>query len=783
MFKREEGEDDRPARPVDWIAAMAAVMAPVGIVVSLLSDIGYGAATYGKLVGLRESSSQVLGLCMLLGLFCYIFDITRCGLPKFVKVVIGTALLYAFLAAMVSMSFKYPSSPIIISLAHVPFLLGCCRKRLSWGVGVKQYYELVFGVCVAVCLATLSLWASWVGMEFFGGTNMWVEETQVVLGAKLADVYGTHDVNYTLCNYRSWDALDLDTRIERLSDCKNGNLTLYLTWGSPLVASLSIGVCAIFCRLRILYIPDATAEGEARVERAKSAVQMVVMLFALLVMTLWLSASIAGASMSLSDTILGFSFAIFTVVILWAALTLDFSALGGDRSRVVKNIRSVSSQSWFLGAMIIPVFFPLLMFFALSSITQMARLCTGRAQGHTRWMTPVGSAVWDSLARRNWGKVLPWVCRWALLYFVMSVGVAKLTFIFLSWLNGELEELSFGLVAVVFFLVGFSMFLIPVVPGIPVYVTGGIMLGARGQSEPSLGFGFGVAMGVLCSYALKLAAVWTQQVVIGGMLGSHVTVRRFVGVDKVAVRAMEQILLEPGLTRAKVGILCGGPDWPTSVMTGILGLSPSQMLLGTTPCIILVVPCVLSGAFMLKQAEGGAWVPLIGVMAMVASFSQASAGLYAFYSFQKVANENYDALAAPRPEHRDVEELAAKMKVQEQTYDDVTEWEHIPLLPKLILAISAGVMMASCFLSAMAGSMCWRPFDLGPASESTSKSKVEDPIELGGLDGSALNIVQPLGWVLVAMFTVGSVTWWLFNVWAGRATHRRLKEIQPGVAA
>ena len=39
---------------------------------------------------------------------------------------------------------------------------------------------------------------------------------------------------------------------------------------------------------------------------------------------------------------------------------------------------------------------------------------------------------------------------------------------------------------------------------------------------------------------------------------------RFVGVDKVPTRAMEQILKQDGLKIDKVAILVGGPDWPTS---------------------------------------------------------------------------------------------------------------------------------------------------------------------------------------------------------------------------
>ena len=49
------------------------------------------------------------------------------------------------------------------------------------------------------------------------------------------------------------------------------------------------------------------------------------------------------------------------------------------------------------------------------------------------------------------------------------------------------------------------------------------------------------------------------------------------------IKAIRLILEEPGLTTAKVSILVGGPDWPTSVLTGILKLPAAGMQIGTLP--------------------------------------------------------------------------------------------------------------------------------------------------------------------------------------------------------
>eukprot|EP00976_Prorocentrum_cordatum_P069852 1179713-Prorocentrum_minimum.AAC.1 len=55
-------------------------------------------------------------------------------------------------------------------------------------------------------------------------------------------------------------------------------------------------------------------------------------------------------------------------------------------------------------------------------------------------------------------------------------------------------------------------------------------------------------------------------------------------------------ILEGGgrrITLPKVMILVGGPDWPTSVLTGILELNVFAMLLGSLPVMLLVVPCTV----------------------------------------------------------------------------------------------------------------------------------------------------------------------------------------------
>jgi hypothetical protein len=85
----------------------------------------------------------------------------------------------------------------------------------------------------------------------------------------------------------------------------------------------------------------------------------------------------------------------------------------------------------------------------------------------------------------KWTSVLVNALYWGIFFFTCNVVVSKFTVLFLSWLILVIAPLNFGLVSLIFFVVGFLMFMAPPVPGVPVYLSSGIILVAAG--EKSLG--------------------------------------------------------------------------------------------------------------------------------------------------------------------------------------------------------------------------------------------------------------------------------------------------------
>jgi hypothetical protein len=259
------------------------------------------------------------------------------------------------------------------------------------------------------------------------------------------------------------------------------------------------------------------------------------------------------------------------------------------------------------------------------------------------WLTLAAAIQFKMLKRWRWTSVLTKVMWIGLFYVIVQVGIGLLVTVFMSWLNDVLQDLPLYATTIIFFLIGVVMFLLPPVPGLPVFLTGGILLGKAG--EPVFTFFGAIAYASAVCWVCKMFSLFLQQKAIGQGMSGSLYIRKTVGINSITIRAIRRLLRKPGLSMPKVMILIGGPDWPTSVLTGILRLSWIQMQIGTAPIIFLIIPMVGSGAFLLKTNEGGLWGPMSDVTIAVAALTQIIAILLAMYYISETAEQHYDELA------------------------------------------------------------------------------------------------------------------------------------------
>lgn len=294
------------------------------------------------------------------------------------------------------------------------------------------------------------------------------------------------------------------------------------------------------------------------------------------------------------------------------------------------------------------------------------------------------------------------------------------------------------------------MFMNPAIPGIPVYLTGGIII--TGAFEPRMGFWPACAFACACAWGCKMITWPFQQIGFGVWMSHHVAIRRACAVNSVTIRAVKRILKVPGLSWHKVCVLVGGWDWPVSVLPGILRLSVIQMMIGASPCAFLSVPLSLSGAFFLRPDDAVLY-SAASTMFAVATITQFVALGLALHYIEKEAFEHYDELVNEPP---DLEVLALD-KLEEKSdalFAKYTDWHgkfrHFPVWMKINMTIGAVAGALSCYLLTFL--TCFNDFSI--------TDKIDEK-----LGGKITNIVRLPGWIALALSGLSILCYILWRLW------------------
>jgi hypothetical protein len=326
--------------------------------------------------------------------------------------------------------------------------------------------------------------------------------------------------------------------------------------------------------------------------------------------------------------------------------------------------------------------------------------------------------------------------------------------------------------------VGFLVFMNPAMPGPVVYLVVGLVVTARicrGAKEeagldqddlcPEDQFAMSLLLCTTLCFVTKLAAV-CGQMEIGRQMGMKVSIQKMIGVEKPGIRAIELILKKPGLFPGKVAILCGGPDWPTSVLCGILKQSKLRMMFGTCPMFFICFPSVFSGAMLNMQGAGGFWAQMAEISVLGLLISQSAVALTGIYYIAQYTSssdpEVLKILNDPRPEHAAVEQLSKETAAFEQSYSYCSQWKTMTGAQRVTL----GVAWLGTFGTAGAVSAASSSFFLRFAAS----SRVDDPYdkEPPGLDGKPLSLVVfPQGWIVIAVHYFAVI---VFNIWGKMVT-------------
>ena len=692
----------------------------------------------------------------------------------------------------------------------VPACVALVRKTCLSAYSAWTFFRALSRALLLVALVTASLFAAWVGGAWTPQTRYehgWQRDWVNLWGGKVKRFWRSRlncEVIHDCSDAEHWAMEPQECTPD--TECWTG---AFLWWCFPCVVTLTLLVASIVCAIlwRVLQQSKRAAHTQAPTEaqpsarprtatrgvpaRAPSAAstrsapplpQAAVKLFAwsILLFTsgVWVSTSIAATSLNMTRVIVMALLLFLVVTGSLVGSTLGWSQIrkSAGNLKVTQKIRVLSEGVKDYGrGLFCLAFAPLVLgYFLLSLLNQAARHClpcTQSAQGG-RLLTESAHKQLALLKAWNWGSICSKVTFWGVFYMVMQVLVSKVVFLFFSWFNEQLADTAPIAVCAIFFVVGVIMFTIPVVPGVPVYVTAGIIIPASFMHEASPGwqaadevpgsFWLGLLVACCVVFCVKLAAVYVEQEGIGRFLGRRVSVRAFCNVNAIEMKATKCLLQTPGLNVAKCTILVGGPDWPTSVITGILRLSPTQMLIGTLPIVLLVVPSTAAGGFLLVKAQSETFASLSTVVTMFAMSTQLAAFLGACWAIDKYATDHRDELQAV-PDDEEVARLDRANLAQSIAWRIVTRWDTPgqPRWPHTTIMVAALVLTGTMFLNGFV--TCWRDFEISNTID-------------GDLDGNVLNIVLRPGYVVIAGFALGWLLRYVFLRWAEAAAKRYVEE-------
>ena len=301
---------------------------------------------------------------------------------------------------------------------------------------------------------------------------------------------------------------------EACADVYEECLAAFIIWANPLLAALSLLVLGmIFKFLK----PNNSSRQEKVVLLGKMS--------AVVFFIFWVIASLSGAGAGLSGALIAFALAIFVGggIVITAVFQTEIGSGEIDMQMIDNFMECWKDYLDIVKGLFVIAALPFLIVYAgLSAANQFVRTRISKqciSMDHMKFETEMHhdgcftkrfTMQLEVFQRWNHSKILTFAAYWGIFYVILNVLVTKFTIVFLSWLIDATKNMDLTAVTGIVVGVGLLLFLLPPIPGVPIYLTGGIILVSVGRD--SLGITGAIAYTCAISLGLKLLACTLQQV-------------------------------------------------------------------------------------------------------------------------------------------------------------------------------------------------------------------------------------------------------------------------------
>ena len=761
----EKETEDRLPDVFGWGTVMTLVLALFlanAVYLALFSEIGFGATLFKALMRTGNLYVAFGGLGVILLIIFYIVDFDTGSRP--VNIFVCTTVAGCMVFAAVLCFSQLPHAPLMAFMVTAcAYFVAIYVSAYKGKISAEGYIQALSRACLIGGFAGLAASCVWAAIN----NCWWGTECKKSFNARLrvcrneddCERYGTFG---TQCRC-TFDPNGPDAEgIKAESACdptEDYCLAAFMLWASPFLMSVMMFVFG----LAMHFISSAAIDahvGKAGESKAANTFRIFRMAVLFLVFVLYIGASVAGASMQLSNVVVSFAFLglLLLAIVMALASGVKKAKQAIKDSKIVKNLTQDPFWSNVAKGLALCVGSPVFLFFLpvaylKRSVRKMRAATTrdeeaGACSDRNAFKEVLVFRLIEQAKSWEWTTILKYAWVWGFAYFAMQAMVMTMTTLFMAWLNIQLAGLHWAIIAVIIMGIGLILFAIPVVPGVPAYLACGVILGA---AEPQFGsFALTMIVGSIVATVTKLLACLMQQKIFGELLGRQLWVRSTLGVNDPTMKAINLILQEKGLTMGKVAILVGGPDWPTSVLTGVLKCSALQMQMGTLPVSIPIIMIVLTGGAMLKTGElpDSLWVPLSGVFMTISAALQAFIGLLAIKYVNQTIKERADEVAAI-PDDDEVKQFDESQKQTLAEKAGAMQWGNQSRLWRAVLILSVVNMVLSCWIFKLF--TCFEDVVL------TTDIR-EEPF-----NNQFLNVFRLYGWVGLCFQVVSWFLYWLFD--------------------
>lgn len=432
-----------------------------------------------------------------------------------------------FCVALLFLASETAFGPLCVWTVLVPLFLVGIKYVLYRAVDGATYTKWMYQVLVTQGLLLTILFLAW---AVWSEDHMWNATTRAYISDRVAcpvvyddleecrvtDYYGNHQPCFWIHNNDPTQQRSIQFRqtctvhcLDVYEECQEA----FLLWAAPGLAALAMLVTGFTAKYLQPDDPHSSYQG----------VSMVARFVAIVLFVLWIAASMAGAGEGLSNILIAFaiSLGIGATFIMGALFT---SHLRDTKQNVEVVVRQQTEmyQDALRGLVVLSALPLVAVALLVSLVNQFIRrhflipCCsfiryTEEERFHAGWFTKaVDNEIAKNLLAANHAKIFTYTIYWGYGYIFFNVLASKFTTLFLSWLIEYTASMSIMAVTGIVVTVGMFLFLLPPIPGIPIYLTAGIVLLSVGME--TLGLWGSVLYACVISQIIKLLAIVMQQV-------------------------------------------------------------------------------------------------------------------------------------------------------------------------------------------------------------------------------------------------------------------------------